>query len=884
MENLVSTLKKKLLNPDLVATVREPADKAIQTNKFIAFSNSNLYIFSTDSTLLNTFYLFTLSKCEFTEKGIYLSFPSGKISFESPKNKEIKEFILHEVCTVQTDNELHQPGMEPFTSISSKPSLKSILNRMKGKAEILKIDAVNDIIDRMSNIILYQDAKIVFKDFKNLKNALPIILDVLPLCPFVNSIVVPSFENYDPFDALADFVLKNKTIEYFRIEGQTTQNFDRFIRALQMNDMKTMGLTFDGSHFNPAAIRSLASCISMKSIPSVGFRNALKPETVNTFYNFFLPGPVGNKLKFICIDSTPSVKVTTLLTKLTVLSVLSVTNCGLNIAKIFPALTKTRLRTVDLSGNTCTSSLADCEIEPPSSLVHIILNDITWGNTTLSGFFKYLDFYFKGPLKLGLAQAEASTEEWVQFYTALPKIHLVNLRELIWDNNPIHQRFFEFLMKNTKLHTLSISGCIHETEPDCILPLSLYLVSSRALKKLVISSNENAYLGNYMVPIIASIQAGNSLEYLDINNAKSGDDGINQLRQLMKQSMTLSTLHCDGLNPMSLSNYTEFIEDVNEAKKKRKIKFYFPQKDLESLVQSKKMKVENYETIKQSLMDDGCLYHGECALEFTELVKNLSSFKQMVQSPPISPVLNQNKKDNKQNNSKTTKDSQSFATKKNQTTKRERKRKTISNKKEIQQLVSLDFSDQKVENVISEDEKEVKTLDPVISSVVKKAKRKKVVKTKRSRASKSSNSKTKKLKNEKITQPIEKEQQNIENSQKPASLTKDMSQTSSASDKPESSSDSDFIFGTDVLDGRDFQSINSLSSASPRKQTRHRTSEYEENKMVLEKPSLTPDWTFPFRGQYFVDTEAKWSKDEFNYELSKLSSELKHTSVQPHPK
>ena len=77
-----------------------------------------------------------------------------------------------------------------------------------------------------------------------------------------------------------------------------------------------------------------------------------------------------------------------------------------------------------------------------------------------------------------------------------------------------------------------------------------------------------------------------------------------------------------------------------------------------------------------------------------------------------------------------------------------------------------------------------------------------------------------------------------------------------------------------------------MGSSSPQKQNRKSVSSIgeDDDKLVLEKPSLTPDWSFPFRGQFFVDIDYKWRKDEYTYELSKLASDLKRTPTHSHPK
>ena len=622
MEKIRDFMKKNALEYDFTVKVKEPADKTVQNERIIAFLNGILYCYTLDYSLLATYYLTNLTECEISEQSVYLTFQSTKFSFVPSKGKETKKFLLKNIPTLLSNFELHQNGMHQFQDAQSRPTLKSVTNRMQSKAKQMKIDNIDNIIDIMSRVFTYRESKVVFWEFKSIKNAYLIVLDVLPLYTFVNSVVAVSTDSFDPFDLLSDFAMKNRTIEFFRLEGKLTSKFDKFIHAIQANtEMKVQGIIFDGHNFTSQALRMLSSCIAAKSIPFIGFRNAINTETTNTFYNFFLTGPAHEHIKYFCIDSISNVKVLALVSKLTNLTVLSITNCSLNISKVIPILSNTHLRTVNFSGNNCLTSLAEVTAEPPSTLVHIIVNDVMWGNSTLIGFFKYLEKHFTGPMKVGMAQAEAQTEEWVNFFSNIENIKFNNLRELIWNNNPVHYKLFRYLRKNPKFYTLSMNGCFHEIDPETIIQLSIFLTSTKSLKRLSIESNENAYLGKYTIPVLTAVQTSTKLNYLNISNCKCGDDGVTQLKYIIKQSSNIETLHCDGLCPSNAQAYNDFINVAVETKKKRKFNFFYPQTDLNNLLHAKKIDKSAIDTIKGSLSDHEYIYHGECKLELTEFVK-----------------------------------------------------------------------------------------------------------------------------------------------------------------------------------------------------------------------------------------------------------------------
>lgn len=636
MKTLRSLLKKDKSEPDILIQICEPANTSSQTDRFLAIIEGKMFIYSQFNKVVKTFYLNTLNQFECNPKGYFFTFDTTKFSFQTDNDFGFVSIFKKIVQSMLTEDELHRSGMEIFKNDHSLPNLKSVIWRIRNRAEMLQIETVDDTIDRITRIHTYQESKIIFREFKNVQDAFQLVLDILPLCPFITSLTVFSAENFDPFAYLSDFASRASSIDTYRIEGPVTPKFDKFLVAIQSNErQKILGLTFDGSHFTAAAIRTLASCIAAKTIPSVCFRNALKPDTVNTFYNYFLPGPVGSKLKFLCVDSTPSVKVSTLVAKLSALTALSITNCGLDIGKIFSAVSNTRIRTLDVSGNTCSSLEADIE-KPPSSLAHIIANGVTFGTSALVNLFEFIAKNFTFALKLSLARAEASTQEWIQLFKSMKTLQLFSLREFVWDSNPVHSYLFSLLQKNTKIHTLSMQGCFHELDMQPLLSLINYLPTCTA-RKIILSSNENAYLGRYFVPVCSAVCQNSSLEYLDVNWSKGGDDGVSFIKTMLQSS--IKVLHCDGLEPSSASLFVDMIDAATSAISRRNLRFFFPQSDFDDLLKSRKLRHTRFEQLKDSLMEagHGSLYHGECHLEFAELTKNLSTVK-LIKDSSISSI------------------------------------------------------------------------------------------------------------------------------------------------------------------------------------------------------------------------------------------------------
>lgn len=87
---------------------------------------------------------------------------------------------------------------------------------------------------------------------------------------------------------------------------------------------------------------------------------------------------------------------------------------------------------------------------------------------------------------------------------------------------------------------------------------------------------------------------------LEINNTCCGDPGIIQLTNLVKDSK-IKYIDCDNSMATSESAYTELWQTISEIRQKRQVFFSFPEKDLQRLLDYRKLRTEKYESIKNNL-------------------------------------------------------------------------------------------------------------------------------------------------------------------------------------------------------------------------------------------------------------------------------------------
>lgn len=619
MEKLRSKLKKNGKEVLFIAKCLEPADGTSQNERIVVFTNQKLEIYTEEPRFVSGYSWNAMTKAKFPMNAIFMSFGEDSISLNSEKITEMQKKIIEISQSMLTNVEMHVQEMYPFSRILSKPTISSALSRMINKAESLGITKVDDAVEKLKEIYQNREQIIDFSEFSHPQRTIPLIVDAIQLFSFVSTVILQNTPKFDIFSYFLDFALKNIYIEYVKIEGDLPPKFTDFLNSLKQNTAARIGgITFFNTKFTPDQLTLLSSTIAERDIPAAGFNSTFADEeSVNNFYDFFLSADLSKKLKKLCVYNSPLIRIDALMSKLSGLSVLSLHSCGLEIYSCFSILHKTKLKIIDLSGNKCSKQLPKMDFPFLSS---IILRDVEWGDNTLSTFFIFVSRSFEVSLSLDLSDAKASADEWVKFFMNTKKYYFPSIREFKWENNPIHPLFFDYLKENDKICSLSMSGCFSEEDVLAVDALCNYLMRAPFLKKLVLVSNEVAYLGKFTVPILSALLLSPGIEYLDISCSKCGNSGVCQMNNLLKNSTTLNTVHFDGSDPTSCSSYADLLGTVIEIQKKRQLAFAWPETDMLNLLNYHKLRHSKFDSMKAALTDkDGFLYRGNGSLDFTEL-------------------------------------------------------------------------------------------------------------------------------------------------------------------------------------------------------------------------------------------------------------------------
>ncbi|EAY22858.1 hypothetical protein TVAG_076050 [Trichomonas vaginalis G3] len=826
MESSVAKLKEKLktehITPILVQAIKEPAEKTDQNDKILVITTPKLLIYSIDMNALNKFSWNDLTSVEFTSKSAFLTFRSSKISFDSPNINQISGEIVDCVRSILSDEELHQKGMNPFQNYHSKPTYNSIIGRLTNYIEALENSEYGKLIEILSNICIFRKNSLSFKALYAFKDCIPSVLNILPISHFIDTLIIESNPDFDPYANISDFITKNTTITRLAVQGPLGPKFRKFSHNFEISPSNVVtNFIFCGDNFNDADFKDISSFIVAKKISALGFINSFTKDSLNAFSSSIFKSPIVEKLKTINIYGNLPTKISNFLNQFTSLTNLVLINSDVDVCEVFKICSKFQLTSIDLSKNKCSSGFSQVN-SISQMLFSIKLEDVKWDDGALTGFMTFLSQNCKKNLELNISDANSSANEWFNLFISLKKLKFSKIIGLTWNNNPINNFFFNFLKKNEKLSNLSLRGCFSEMESDQITNLCSFLANNSSIQKLDVRGNALRHFGKYITSVLTAIQISSKVEYLDISNNYSGDAGINQIKYLL-QVCPIKTINCDGFYPSSASNYVEFLDSVIEIQKSNNLLFSWPSKDLSHLLCMHQLRHSKYYSLKKQLADkEGFLFDNDIRTGFTELChlfetapKNTSRL--ILSSPNYTEYKFETEfnSDGEILPQKRVKIKKSLISLKPQFDNEVSLRK-ISNSLKKHSSESSDFYK------LSDDRKTANSLDAETLETFDNTKKNKI---------------------------------------------------------SEDSTD-EFIFGTDVLEGHSLSSNGGRHQVNTEELKSNEESKYKSSISIPKNPS----WKFPIPGKFYTDIDSKWKEAEENFSLDLVFDDLSKTKPYSHQK
>ena len=621
----------------LILKVKEATNSYFKHDVFISISNTHFDVYQLGGSLsVKAYSWFNLKKIYLKENTLYLEFNDSKISFFYPEMEQVYDLILDILPRILKSNELLFAGILP-TNSQPKPNPNSALLRLKQKIKHGNNPSQTTSIQYITDALTYTPYEIDLSKLRDAKITIPLFIDILPLLLDIQSLIIntdvskfPHFmtnlqpsvlvydiakeqKSYDIFSSINEFIQNTGNIEHIEIQNlnnsnpnqSLSQSFDKFMRGLEKNQSSTIScLSFSNCDLSEQNLSSILGYMKEQRCSSLSLINSLPQKILSYFYFNFITDPSISNLIEIRIEDTQGLNLHALLPAIENISILSLAGCFLDINRTLIKLSKisfSNLTALNLSNNLCFEQISNA-IVLPNTLTTLMVDSIEWKDTCLISFLQMIKDNYKRGLRLSMSNLKASESEWKNAYSFMlnsfdsPEL----FRSLVWDNNVIHEQFFDFLKTQKKLEYLSLNYCFNDNDSFPLLhKLADFLNKTQSLHSLSLRGDEDKYIGSLLHIVIDPLRTKENakpLDYLDISNSKSSDNGIEIIKTLMQSKNSPHLIVIDGAEPIKTKTLIDFLDFSLEIAKD--VAISFPKKDLDYLVRLKRINETQYNAIK----------------------------------------------------------------------------------------------------------------------------------------------------------------------------------------------------------------------------------------------------------------------------------------------
>lgn len=493
-----------------------------------------------------------------------------KLTFDREQFDKIASEIISTVQRVLTDNELEKLGFSKLRAPLVANTAKSALCRLKMGTQGKPSRFSQKTIQLMTRIIQVGDPHVDLSQFDDIYKFLPTFLDCVPFIHTLRSIEIPQITKSSPFNLIAKLLRQNTTLKSITINGKLkAKDLSSLADAVKNNNnLKLRGIEFSLSSFTTQELNIITDLMTHTNINTLGFHDAFQSnQEVNYFYNSILDPSITQNLYCLNLSKTYNIDIEKLFPKLSKIRFLSLAYCDLEIIDVFSKLSLIalpRLSEIDLSGNRVSyDKYLEENLKLPQFLTSLILNHISWPADSFRLFIYQIFKHINKNLKLSLSNTVMDENEWYKVFASLENQNenggYNGLSVLIWDYNPLHKKFFNFLKRNKRLTRLQMNYCFRSDsdETEVFSKLKDYLTGARNLKTLIIRGNEENNFGENTSKLIEAIKTIPNLEQLDISDSHGGNQSLKPIEELCTKNKSLK-INFDGLYPTDFQEYTEY--------------------------------------------------------------------------------------------------------------------------------------------------------------------------------------------------------------------------------------------------------------------------------------------------------------------------------------
>lgn len=535
------------------------------------------------------------------KNAISIDFSGGsniKIDYKSKNELNLKENLLDSLFFViqhlLTDSDIE--SIQLNNSVQKFNCIQSYFGTFCHFESMLRNEFFNfhtqshDIFDqiRFRFSIIFHRKLIELSSYTNKEYSSKLVLETIQLLPSAKYLKIKQFKSNNIYSFLNNYVGSLKSLQNIEIDGIVDckdDSFNNFLISLKQNsDSKMVGLSFMNSNFNENHLNLINEYLSSNKIKALEFHNAFTNKTVTDFFitNFLTSLSLCPDFTSLYIDEINSLDIDKFLQNLPEqIQSLSIVNCDVLINDVLGTIKTNSKFSAHLNLLNLSYNILDTfhGFNIPDFLNVIILDYVTFSNGTLVPFLNSLFRSINDDSEISLIQIKASDDDFSNldrmFYQLVTdfqnrKEDLKYIRSLNWNFNPISTYFISFLEMQTRLKSLSVSGCFCPRDYKGFDLFCSYLTSNVSLTKLTCRRFNKISLES-MTPRLLSAVSFSKISFLDISNSRGGSNCYEYLKELIniddKNLHNQNSINDDKRNiNLSETNNKNKIDENDNAK------------------------------------------------------------------------------------------------------------------------------------------------------------------------------------------------------------------------------------------------------------------------------------------------------------------------------
>ena len=499
-------------------------------SRILVFTDQDFAIFSADGKRLQkSFFWLMLTEMRFDGDRLELRMGRNKFAVRCQDITTTQTALFDIIQRVMKPSELKGLGFDQYKSFVARPNPLTILSRIKQRCGILRLSVDPPVMNDIERMLQFCRFEVDLGDFPD--GIIPIVLEALPLARHVKNLIFPS--SCQKWELAASLMSEPNRVRRIHINGTADNSFEKFMKAVRnQKDKKLFTLAFSDSGMEAKHLDLLLRD-ARDEIQGLELRKAVVPDAWNYLMERILPEM---HLKVLNLSDTKGVDVFQLVKAVPSVWFLSLSHCDLDIGHCASAWQELKqLRGLDLSGNRCMTIPDGQDLQFSRLLTMLILDDVVFGNGCLEPFFR-----IKSLLKLSIARAKASKDEWERLFSVFHGLLEAqsddicrSLATFIWDGNPVKNNggdIFDFLQLNSYVERLSLDYCFSD---ECSLingsRFLLGVESYKFLRSLSLRGMDPRIVQN----TIKTLTGCASLTRLDVSKTSSGSIVYNSLARNM---------------------------------------------------------------------------------------------------------------------------------------------------------------------------------------------------------------------------------------------------------------------------------------------------------------------------------------------------------------